>query len=136
MYKKVIAGLAGALVLNILHESIRSRFTGAPRINELGEEALQKSLKPFNVSLDNPQSAYWATLSSDIVSNAFYYGATATTSPVVSGALAGIGAVKLPRYLGLNDEPVAATPQKRLLTVSYYLVGALVTRAVYKALRR
>ena len=88
------------------------------------------------MTLDDPQSAYWATLSSDIVSNALYYGVTATSSPLVSGALAGIGAVKLPRYLGLNDEPVAAAPQKRLLTVSYYLVGAFVTRAVYKALQR
>lgn len=136
MYKKILAGLAGALVLNILHETIRSRFAGAPRINELGEEALRKSLKPFKVTIDDPQSAYWATLSSDIVSNALYYGVTATTSPVTSGALAGIGAVKLPRYLGLNEEPVAGTPQKKLLTVSYYLVGALVTQAVYKALHR
>ncbi|MGE9310050.1 hypothetical protein ACLOAU_00265 [Niabella sp. CJ426] len=136
MYKKIVAGLTGALVLNILHETIRSSFPGAPRINELGEEALQKSLRPFNVTLDDPRSAYWATLSSDIVSNAVYYGVTATTNPVVSGALAGIGAVKLPQHLGLNDEPVAATPQKRLLTVSYYLVGAFVTRAVYKALQR
>lgn len=136
MVRKLIAGLAGALVLNILHETIRSCFAGAPKINELGEEALQKSLKPFGVTLGSSQSAYIATLSSDIVSNALYYGVTATASPVVSGAVAGIGAVKLPRHLGLNDEPVAATPQKKLLTVSYYLVGALVTRAVYKALQR
>ncbi len=136
MFKKIIAGLAGAIVLNILHETIRSYVAGAPRINELGEEALQKSLRPFDVTLDNPQSAYWVTLSSDIVSNALYYGMTATTSPVISGALAGIGAVKIPRHLGLNDAPVAATPQKKLLTVSYYLVGALVTRAVYKTLQR
>ena len=136
MFKKIIAGLAGALTLNILHETIRSRFAGAPRINKLGEEALKKTLQPFNVTLDSPQSAYWATLSSDIVSNTLYYGVTATTSPVVSGALAGIGAVKLPQHLGLNDEPVAATPQKKLLTVAYYLVGALVTRAVYKVLQR
>ncbi|WP_114789017.1 hypothetical protein U0035_05420 [Niabella yanshanensis] len=136
MYKKIVAGLAGALVLNILHEAVRNRFAGAPRINELGEEALQKSLRPFNLTVDNPRSLYWATLSSDIVSNALYYGVTATTSPVISGALAGIGAVKLPQHLGLNDEPVAATPQRKLLTVSYYLVGALVTRAVYKALQR
>jgi len=132
----MIAGLAGALVLNILHESVRSCYPGAPKINELGEEALRKAIKPFNISLDEGKSAYLATLCADMVSNTLYYGVTAKSGPLIPGALAGIGAVKLPRYLGLNEDPVAATAQRKLLTFSYYLIGSLVTSAVYKALNR
>ena len=64
-----------------------------------------------------------------------YYALTATHFPVLSGTLAGVGAVYLPSQMGLDDRPVAATDQKKLLTVGYYLLGAVVTRLIYKTIK-
>ena len=43
-FKNLLAGLTGAIALNILHETVRKTSANAPRIDLLGEEALQKTL--------------------------------------------------------------------------------------------
>jgi hypothetical protein len=44
--RNLIAGLGGAIALNILHESLKRKSPDAPRIDKLGEEAVQKGSKP------------------------------------------------------------------------------------------
>ncbi|KQR94878.1 hypothetical protein ASG01_03160 [Chryseobacterium sp. Leaf180] len=134
MYKKMIAGFGGAIALNILHEVIRKNFDDVPHINELGEEALLKvtDQTPFSISSDK---IYTATLAGDIMSNGIYYATTATQNNMASGLLAGIGAVALPKYMGLDDEPVASTNKKKLMTVGYYVFGALVTKFIYDRIK-
>lgn len=139
--KNIVAGLGGAIALNLLHEAFKHK-KGTPRIDLLGEEALQKTLEPIGQEIQNEDTLYAATLGADIVSNTMYYatigaGGTANIWPraLALGLTAGIGAVKLPEPMGLDDAPVAASTQKQALTVGYYVFGALVTAALLKAMK-
>ena len=131
MIKKLIAGFGGAIALNILHELMRKSFLNVPHVNEVGQEALEKTLAKVDVRLEDDETAYLATLAGDIISNGLYYAFTATDQTLLSGSLAGTGAVYLPKHMGLNDAPVASTSQKKMLTVGYYLFGAIATRIIY-----
>ncbi|KUJ52192.1 hypothetical protein [Chryseobacterium sp. JAH] len=135
MYKKILAGLGGAIALNILHETIRKNFDNVPHINEVGEEALLKLTEHTTVNIKGENTLYAATLLGDVVSNGLYYATTATKNDLSSGLLAGIGAIALPKKIGLNDEPVAENTKKKLMTVGYYLFGALVTKFIYDKIK-
>lgn len=139
--KALLAGLGGAIALNLLHESLKHK-SATPNIDELGEEALEKTLHYFGTGIDDDATRYAATLGADVVSNALYYSAigAAGTNNVWSRALslgitAGIGAVTLPEPLGLDDRPVAQTTGKQVLTVGYYVFGAMVTAGLLKLLK-
>lgn len=141
--KNLIAGFAGAIALNILHETLKKEKSNVPRIDLLGEEALQKTLRHFGASIDQKQDLYKATLAGDVLSNTFYYsliGAGSRTylwpRAIFLGLSAGIGAVKLPEPMGLNPEPVAKTDQVKVLTVGYYVFGAVVTALVLNILSK
>lgn len=135
MYKKIIAGLGGAIALNILHETIRKNFDDVPHINELGEEALVKVMDKTSINITGENSLYTTTLVGDIVSNGVYYATTATKNDLTSGLLAGVGAIMLPKKIGLNDEPVASNNKKKAMTVGYYIFGALVTKFIYDKIK-
>lgn len=135
MYKKILAGFGGAIALNIVHEIIRKNFDNVPHINELGEEAVLKMTEDTSINITGKNTLYTTTLVGDIVSNGLYYATTATKSDITSGLLAGVGAVALPKQLGLNDNPVAETTQKKIMTVGYYLFGALVTKLIYDRIK-
>lgn len=141
--KNLVAGLAGAVALNLLHEGLKNRGPNMPRIDLVGEEALNKVLGSFGVAISSDKQLYNATLATDILSNALYYSLIGTGSrkyilgrAVISGLSAGFGAVSLPDKLGLDDEPVTKTSKTKVLTVAYYLSGALVTAVVLKALSK
>jgi hypothetical protein len=136
MYKKIIAGLGGAIALNLLHEAIRKNFDNVPQINKVGEEALNKALDKVDVKITDQDQLYAATLAGDVISNGMYYAATATTSfNIVSGIAMGLGAVMLPQKMGLDDTPVAGTTEKKVMTVVYYLFGAVVTKLIYDKIK-
>lgn len=131
----MIAGFAGAIALNILHETIRKNFKNVPHINEVGEEALLKISDYASINIEGETNLYATTLVGDIVSNGLYYATTATEKDLASGLMAGIGAVALPKKLGLNDEPVAENFQKKAMTIGYYVFGAIVTKFVYNKIK-
>ncbi|MXS69704.1 hypothetical protein [Chryseobacterium binzhouense] len=135
MLKKLIAGLGGAIALNILHEVIRKNFEDVPHINEIGEEALQKAAEANDIQLSDPDTIYAATLAGDVISNAVYYAGTATNHEVLSGIAAGVGAIMLPEKLGLDDTPVAENNKKKLMTIGYYTFGAIVTKLIYNRIK-
>lgn len=131
----MLAGLGGALALNLLHEVIRKNCDNVPHINELGEEALQKATENTPFEISDPDKLYAATLAGDIVSNAVYYGMTATNHNFTSGIAAGIGAIALPSKMGLDESPVAENNKKKIMTVGYYLFGAIVTKLIYDKIK-
>jgi hypothetical protein len=135
MYKKFLAGLGGALALNILHEIVRKNFDNVPHINEVGEEALVKITDKTNIDLTDKDHIYAATLAGDIIGNGLYYASTATTHDVTSGLLMGIATVALPKSLGLDDKPVAENNQIKAMTIGYYVFGALVTKFIYDKIK-
>ena len=136
--RNMVAGLAGAVALNILHEVARKNFKNVPKINMLGEEALNKTLSGFGIPITSATKLQRAALEADVVSNAIYYSFIGSnnkyvwTKAIALGLTAGIGALKLPKPLGLNPKPVTRTTQTKILTVGYYMFGALVTAYVVK----
>lgn len=141
-FKNLIAGLAGAAALNILHESLKKKGSDMPRVDLLGEEALQKTINYFGGNIDHDKTLYEATLAGDIIGNTIYYsligiGNAKYLWPKVAmmGLSAGIGAITLPKPMGLDQEPVAKNDQVKILTFGYYLAGAVVTGLVLNMLK-
>lgn len=139
--KNLAAGLAGAAALNILHEGLKKTSPDMPRVDLLGEEALQKTIRYFGGKIEDDKTLYQATLASDVIGNMLYYSLIGGNPKflwqkvAVIGLSAGIGAVTLPQPMGLDPEPVAKNNQVKLLTVGYYLAGAVVTGLVLKLLK-
>lgn len=141
--KNLIAGLAGATVLNLLHETLKNKSPNMPRIDLLGENALQKTLKYFGGNIESSANLYKATLASDVVGNTLYYSLIGTGNQrylwpkaIFMGLSAGIGAVTLPKPMGLDSQPVAKNDTVKVLTVGYYLLGAVVTGLVLNLMRK
>jgi len=139
----LLAGLGGAIALNILHESLKRKDKDMPRVDLLGEEVLEKSLDYFDAEIHDKDTRYNITLAGDILSNALYYSSIGAGAPehiwtraVAVGVTAGIGAITLPEPLGLDDKPVTKTNKTKALTIGYYLAGALVTGCILQALNR
>ncbi|WP_294228943.1 hypothetical protein [Chryseobacterium endophyticum] len=136
MYKKIIAGLGGALALSLLHETIRKNFDNVPEINKVGEEALNKALDKADMKITSHDQLYAATLAGDVIGNGMYYATTATSGfNIASGLAMGLGALALPGKVGLDENPVAETTQKKVMTVAYYLFGAIVTKFIYDKIK-
>ena len=139
--KNFLAGLGGAIVLNLLHESLKKKKMDTPRIDLVGEEALQKTLGYFGTKIENKDTLYKATLASDLISNATYYSMIGNSTEnvwgkaVSLGLVAGIGAVMVPKEIGLDKKPVAKNNQVKAMTVGYYLVGALATAVILTVLK-
>lgn len=136
----LLAGLGGAVALNIIHESLKKKSKDTPRVDLLGEEALEKTVEYFGGEIDDDKTLYKATLAGDILSNAMYYSMIGNGDPkhlwvraLSYGVAAGVGAVTLPEPLGLDPEPVTKTKTRQALTVGYYVAGALVTAAILKS---
>jgi hypothetical protein len=59
---------------------------------------------------------------------------------MIRGALlglgAGVGAVTLPKTLGLNEEATTRTMKTKVLTVAWYLIGGLVAAAAINLMQK
>jgi hypothetical protein len=139
----LIGGFSGAIALNMLHETVKRYYDKAPRIDILGEEAIEKSMEVIGVNPPQGRDLYLATLAGDVISNGFYYSAIGLGSTkniwvkgAVAGLAAGVGAIKLPKPMGLDDLPVTYTNETKVLTVSWYLFGGLVAAAVISQLEK
>jgi hypothetical protein len=138
MLNPLFGGLIGALTTNVLHELVRRMTPEAPRVDLLGMQALAKAI---SVGADPPtgRALYAYTLAGDIASNTLYF-ATLSLLPrryaplagLLVGALAGAGAVVLPKPLGLSETTTARTSTTKLLTVSLYAAGGLAAGVAMK----
>jgi len=138
--KNIAAGLIGSVALNILHETVRKNVKNAPEVNLLGAEAVNKTLGHYGRPIQDPNDLHKVTLELDLIANAAYYSAIGGSGKyiwpkaIAMGLGAGLGALKLPKPLGLDPTPVTETTQKQALTVGYYLFGALVTALALKTI--
>ena len=139
----IAGGLAGAVALNILHESVKHLDHNAPRVDLVGEEALTKIAESVDIEPPKGNMLYAATLAGDVLSNALYYsliGVGKKKNLLLRGAgyglAAGIGALTLTKPMGLSDAPVTRTDKTKILTVVWYLFGGLVTAVAIKELRK
>lgn len=141
--QNILGGMAGAVVLNLVHETARQYMPNAPRVDLIGKEAINKSLTGANKKPLHGKPLYITTLGADIAANALYYSLAGTGNDknimlkgVALGLAAGIGALTLTDKLGLDDSPVNRTTETKLLTVAWYTLGGIIAAATIKALRK
>ena len=142
-FQNLLGGLAGALALNFLHETIRRLDHDAPRIDLVGEEALSHVVESTGHDAPTGNSLYGATLAADITANSMFYALIGKGKDenllirgAVYGIVAGAGALALTKPMGLDDTPITKTSKTKLLTMAWYLAGGLVTACTIKALRK
>jgi hypothetical protein len=138
----ITAGAAGALTTNVLHELTRRSASNAPRVDLLGMQALSKGAEIIGNTAPKGRALYRATLAGDLLSNGVYFSgvALAPKHPVAAGLLlglaGGIGAVVLPRPMGLSSDPTARTATTAFVTVLLYTAGGLAAGLLYGRLPR
>lgn len=137
----LVSGLAGALVLTAIHEAARRRFPDAPRMDVLGMRALRRFVPALAHEQPRSSRLRRLALAGDIVANTAYYaavpGATAArtwTRATLLGVAAGAGALTLPRRIGLGDAPRVERPANQVMTMAWYVAGALAAAATARAL--
>lgn len=136
----LLGGLAGACAVTVLHQVIKNNDSEAPRMDLLGMESLSKLLNKAGVEQPEGKKLYYMTMGGDIISNSIYYsmagiGDTKTVlKGAASGLAAGLGAVFLPKPMGLNEQHSNRTRETQILAVLYYLAGGLVSSGVMKLL--
>ena len=137
--KSLMAGFAGAVALNILHETMRKLDNEAPRLDLLGEQVVKKSAEALNIDAPTGNKLYGVTIAGDILTNATYFAAIGMGGKkfmmlraIGAGVSAGVAALKAPEPLELNENYVGNSDKRKLLTVAYYVFGALVTAGVVK----
>ncbi|MCC2546079.1 hypothetical protein LJY25_06460 [Hymenobacter sp. BT175] len=137
----LVSGLAGAVALNLLHETVRHiRPDDAPRMDLLGMRALRQLLGKAEAPQPDHATLFNLTIAGDLLSNGLYYslvgsGRNALLRGAGLGLAAGIGGVLLPGPLGLGTAPSGRTPQTKAMTVAWYTVGGLVAGGVSRLLR-
>ena len=142
LFPSLTAGLAGAVALTTLHETVRHlRPADAPRMDVLGMRGLRKLLRKADAPQPDNDTLFNLTMAGDVLSNGLYYslvssGKHALRRGLLLGVAAGIGGVALPGPLGLGEAPSNRTPQTQLMTVAWYTAGGLVAGVVARALRK
>jgi hypothetical protein len=134
-------GIAGASVLTTIHEIVRKTLPLAPRMDLLGMMALSKILSSFGKMPPSRRKLFFITMAGDIASNAFFYALSGVGKKKYTlgkglflGLSAGIGAVLLPKPLGLDPAYSRRTTQTALMTIAWYTIGGLVSALVMKAI--
>jgi hypothetical protein len=139
--KSTIGGLAGACALTVLNESVKKLDKDAPRMDLLGMNAVARLMKGNNVLSQTAGKLFPVAMAGDLVSNSLYYSMADSgdrKNTLIRGTLlglgAGLGAVFLPKTLGLNDAATTRTMKTKVLTVTWYLIGGLVAAAAINLL--
>ncbi|MEJ7737276.1 MAG: hypothetical protein WKF97_07615 [Chitinophagaceae bacterium] len=130
-------GLAGACALTLLHETARRMSPEAPRMDLLGMDALSRLLENLDLETPGEDKLFTITMAGDLVGNALYYSLAGVGKKkhvwkrgVLLGLGAGLGAVVLPKPLGLDEEPSNRTAKTQAMTVAWYLAGGIMASAV------
>lgn len=134
-----LGGLAGAASLTLLNGAIKLLDKNALQPDLLGQNALARAMKGNDLIPKTAQQYF--PLAGDLITNTLYYGMAKGNSPantMLRGALlglsAGIGAVTLPKQLGLERPRAKENPDKALMTIAWYVIGGLVAASVINAL--
>ncbi len=125
-------GLVGSLSLTLIHEGARRVLAHPPRMDVLGKRSLKKGFRWLGLRPARGRRLHRQSLVGDLISNSLFYSLVAMGRPkhpyargALLGALAGLGAVVLPPYLGLGRRPSRARTSTALLTVAWYVLGGL-----------
>ena len=134
----LLAGAAGATALTVVHQVARLMTSSAPRMDVIGMRALRKVHRFFG--RESAGTLHIQALAGDLIANSAYYSLVGAgnrrgiwSRGLGLGALAGLGAVTLPRRVGLGDPPHGQRRETQFMTVTWYVIGGLVAAAVLDA---
>ena len=143
MLKALASGLFGAVVLNLVHETVRQFSDRAPRVDLLGQQAIAETYEYFGAEPPAKNELYAMALAGDLTSNAAYYSLVAAggaknavLTGAILGAAAGVGAVYLPDKIGLRSRYAAKTPQRAAMTFAYYTLGGVAAGVAYSLIAK
>src|SRR4051812_31371107 len=82
----IISGFAGSAVLTLLHQVFRHTVSTPPRMDKLGEQAVQKIIGVTKYTPPPKYKLFGVTMAGDITGNAMYYSmvGSAPFNPVVT----------------------------------------------------
>ena len=129
----LLSGIAGAAALTAVHQAAQILTDSAPRMDVVGMRAIARGKHAAETASGgstipeptNP-ALYNMALAGDLVFNSAYYSfATTWTRGAALGLLAGIGALVLPKKMGLGDPPKSELLSNQLMTVAWYTIGGL-----------
>lgn len=136
----LMAGAAGAGALTLVHQTARLATPYAPRMDVLGMRAIRGARSRLGLEHRSDHDLEREALAGDMLANTAYYAligaggrGSAWTRGLGLGLVAGLGAVFLPRHLGLGDPPNADRPATQLMTIAWYVVGGLAAAAAFTA---
>jgi hypothetical protein len=138
----LVGGIVGAVVLTAVHQGARLVAERPPRMDRVGMRAIARGLHALGAQPPTGRTLYGLTLGGDLLSNAAYYAAAALAGRHAVGAgaalgvAAGIGALVLPRRMGLDDPPGSEALDNQLMTIAWYTLGGLAAGAAMTALAR
>lgn len=134
--------MVGAGVLTAIHQLAQRIRPDAPRMDVVGMEVMARGMRIAGLGVPDVSTLFKQTLAGDLASNATYYswipadtrGATLRRA-VALGLVAGVGALTLPRYVAGSDPPHSRSVANNVMTVAWYLAGALATAVTAEILR-
>ena len=127
----LLSGMAGAAALTAVHQAARMVSDNAPRMDVVGMRAIARGRDAAAIGDTTPGSGehpslYNMALAGDLVFNSAYYSlATTWARGAALGLIAGIGALLLPKRMGLGDPPGSEHVSNQVMTVAWYVVGGL-----------
>ncbi|MBC7450611.1 MAG: hypothetical protein H7259_03895 [Cytophagales bacterium] len=137
------SGFAGAVAVSAIHETIRRIYPAAPRMDLLGKQSLAKVIHKAGGHTPTRTNMYAYTLAADLLGNTLFYSLSGIgknknvfAKGAALGLLAGVGAVVLPKYLGLNESYSNRTLNTKAITVGLYVIGGIVTASVLYFMNR
>lgn len=135
----VQSGLAGALVLTAVHETVRHRSPEAPRLDVLAERTIASCFEAMGRDSPSSDRLYVASLAVDVATNTAFYsllGLGGREAAPLRGAMLGLGAglatVALSPLLGLGRSPANRSRSTQAMTVAWYGLGGLVAGTCYR----
>lgn len=136
----LLAGFAGAAALTIAHQVLHRVIDEAPRMDLLGEEALEKVADEAGTEIPSDK-LFEVTMAGDILMNSLYYsnvGMGDSKNAILRGAVlglaAGLGGVYVPGEVGLTSAYSSGTRKTSLLTIALYSFGGIVAGAMARRL--
>jgi len=134
----MMAGAAGASALTFIHQAARSMTPHAPRMDVLGMRAVRATHRRLGLPHGSDRDVERQALAGDLAANAAYYSLVGAgdrsgvwARGLALGLAAGLGAVFLPRRVGLGDPPNAGRLDTQLMTIAWYVAGGVAAAAAF-----
>lgn len=139
----LLGGFTGAAAVTLTHEVARRLTADAPRLDLIGQRAIRRGLRKAGHKPPHGQRLLRASLAGELAANTAYFTLVGLLgrrhtfgAGSLLGSLAGLGAVVLPRYLGLGSVPTTRTKRTQAMSWLWYVLGGLAAAAIVKYTQR